>query len=83
VQIIEWKTYDSFFQAWLPKWKAEVWDLTDQDDRIGYSTTYGWYTVASTVGLPDLEGSMIAFGLAVGEDGGINTERTGTSYWEY
>jgi len=63
--------------------EEEVWDLTD-DQRIGYSSSYTQYTVTSLVdSIPGLTDSMIAFGLANGDDGGIDTERTGSSYWEY
>lgn len=82
VQIIEWE-HEVPVLGWHLVWKAEIWDLTD-NDLIGSSSSYTEYTVSSWgIDIPGLSDSMIAFGLSSGDDGGIDNERTGTSYWEY
>ena len=85
-QIMERQYFDVLNLVFELQWRAEVWNLTT-NKRIGDSNWVWEWSVENSFGIeiPELSNSLIAFGWAPGtdDDGGIDAERVGTSYWNY
>jgi hypothetical protein len=86
VQIIEREYWHSLDLRYELQWRAEVYDLTDSGQWLGNSDWIWEWSVPNVFGVEiptPLGSSKLIFGLGPGTAGGIDSERTGTSYWVY
>ncbi|HEV8129911.1 MAG TPA: hypothetical protein VGQ81_01565 [Acidobacteriota bacterium] len=86
VQIIEREYWHSLDLRYELQWRAEVYDLTDSGQWLGNSDWIWEWSVPNVFGIEiptPLGSSKLAFGFGPGTVGGIDSERTGTSYWVY
>ncbi|HEY2933229.1 MAG TPA: hypothetical protein VGK99_15930 [Acidobacteriota bacterium] len=83
VQIIERQVLEAF-QPWKTFWKAEVYNITD-NLLIGSSSEINEFTITGNyqIDIPALASSKLGMGFGAGKAGGVDVERTGTSYWSY
>ena len=87
-QIVEREVLHPISLTWELKWYMEAWDLTDTNDCIGTSLDIWEWTVENVYGVEiptSLSESNLffAWGAADSDDGEVDVERTGTSYWNY
>lgn len=86
VQVIEREYWHSLDLRYELQWRAEVYDLSDNGQWLGNSDWIWEWSVPNVFGIEiptPLGSSKLVFGFGPGTAGGIDSERTGTSYWVY